>query len=286
MTGLRHLLGIAALLVILLPAGSNPMEPMSESEMDGVQARSGIAFAVSDAKIYRHSERLALEDTSSDQNRVEYGNITSYYSFQNVTPMSLRVFQNDHGLPLVGMEALPGGDRDALDMSVTLRAGSYTFCGQNMGKMAIEDYGMAEFALYMSPSEALEGVDRSGVAFQLETRASMEALRWNYQNGENNDGSFVLDDLRLARSFDAEGNPEGRFNLGHLDARDENGGSLNPAMFQVLQDDTGDAFVRMQLPMQGSLRVEDVQMGEHDYLGPIRIENMEVHHMQVDFIPN
>lgn len=279
-SGLLLLLG---LIFCLLPLEVMGLEPMDEAEMDRVQGQSGIAMTMSDLNIYNENDYLAYEDTSAAGNRIEFADTASFYAYQSLAPTYLQVYTNQQDLVLVGLEVL-AEDGQAMDMGTFFQAENYTFSNQHLGSMDIEDLSLQEFALYLTPAEALDNVQGSGMAMQMEARSSLQEFRWNYQSGDGNDQALVLGQATVAQSFDQEGQPQGRFQIGELDARDENSGEINPALFQVRQDENDQAFVRMNLPMQGSLRVEDVQMGDHD-LGPIRVEGMQIHHLQMDFVP-
>lgn len=277
------LLLVLALIYLLLPWGASAMEPLNEEEMDSVQGQSGIAMATSNATLYSEKRDWAYQDTSEDEEKMEYSDIVSFFQMHSLEPFTLQVFENEQEMILLALEALAEEQEAAWDMDLSFDATGYVFAGHDLGSMHLESMGLEEFALYTTPSEALEGVDRSGVALQLDARASLDEFRWAYQNGEDNEEALLLGGVHLAHSFD-NGDPQGLFSIGELDPYNENG-DMDPAMFQVRQDEEERVFVRMDLPMEGSLRVEDVEMGQEDNLGPIHLEGMDVHHFQMDFKP-
>ncbi len=269
-----------------LPLTSNALEPMDDAEMDGVHAQSGIVLGLSDAEIYTHKGYETYQDTTSSGTMIEFEDTSSFHRFNTPEGIFLRVFQNDSGLPLVALEALSDIYDDAWVQDMALYTGAITFDGENLGALEVKGMGPKEFALYMTPAGVIDNLPaNSGVTFQLEARASMDEFRWDYRGNGSEDGQFLLGGGEVAGSFDEQGNPDGRFIIGNLDPRDENAGALAPAMFRVMQDDDGRGFVRMNLPMEGSIRIDDIEMGEHDVYGPLHVDGMEIHHLQMDFAP-
>jgi hypothetical protein len=83
------------------------------------------------------------------------------------------------------------------------------------------------------------------------------------------------------------GKPGYRFTIGDLDPRDkQDPAGFEPAIasFGVAQDDEGRGFFRVHLPMQGSIRMEEVEFGGKNF-GPNIIDNMDVKFFQADLIP-
>lgn len=275
----------AFLLLALSLSGAFAMEPMSEKEMAGMSAGSGIALALSDVKIYRHDPYLAYQDTGDGDNRMELGDTSSFYTFQSFAPIYVRVYENQDELMIAALEALGEDGKDAMDKAVSVIADHYTFLSQELGGFRVDNHHTRELALYLAPADQFDGLNNAdGLAFQLETRAGLDTFRWAYQDGQDSSEAFVLGNVDAAESFDSDGNPLGRFCIGDLNPRDENSGGTNPASLQVLKNQDGNPFVRMNLPMAGSLRAEQVQMAGHD-LGPVRIDGLRVHHLKVDFRP-
>jgi hypothetical protein len=280
-----RLLVCLILLILLSPLSASAMEPLGEAEMGKVHGRSGIAIMATNATIYAERGKWGYEDTTNASNRIRFADSTSYSRFNSLEPLTLRILENGGGLTLVALEALAGDGESAWDMRLSHNSTDYDFAGQDLGSMHLEGMSSEEFALYATPSEALDGVDRNGIALQLETRTAVQELLWSYQTGDSNTDAFRLGGIHLAGSFE-NGEPQGLFSVGELDPYDESGVALDPAVIQVRQDDQGQAFVRMSLPMEGSMRVKDVEVGIHDNLGPIRVDGMDVHHLQLDFKPS
>jgi len=287
MTAFRFVLAIWACLVFLPWPAAAAMEPAKDGEMDKVQARSGIAVSSEDVQVYMEKGYIAYEDTSGRENRFELSDIL--YSdgdggplrFSAPAPVTVQVAEDAAGRPVIAWHA-PDWEQDFY-----ADAESFTFAGQDLGSMHFHGIAPKESALYISPPD--EGGTGGGVAFQLETRFEMEALRWAY----NKDGeAFDLSGTHLAGSFDAEGDdpadpdtwdPDGRFIVGDMGMADDS--NDDPARFLTVTDEADRGYVQVQMPsVSGSIRIEEVTMGDAD-LGPVILDDIEIHELNVDFVP-
>lgn len=265
-----------------LPTGIAAMTPADDADLDGVRAQSGLAIAAADVEIYSEKSYWAYADTTPDGSRIAFEDAAAFYRVAFSEPVFLRVFQNRKDLPIVGVEALANYREKALDIDMAASIDTFTFKDADFGSLYLSGVGPETAAFYATPLGAHDGYPgNSGIGFQAETRSVLDEFEWTYNQEEER---FFLGGLQLAGSFDADNIPQGRFSIGDIDARDEHDGALAPASFQVLEDAEGRGFVRMNLPMEGSIRVDDVEMGGHS-LGPIMIEDMSVHHLEVDFVP-
>jgi len=302
---------IGFLVFSLLALSAMALEPMGEAEMDSVQAQSGIAIGLDNIQVYRHSG-WAYEATSGDPNKkIEFFDSASYLILNTRNPITFRVMQNPQG---VAMMELTGQPSIWMDQNIN----AFSFAGADMGSLHTslrppteERMGfMEEFLLYVAPHGVFFVDEGDGIAFQLELRSDLEELLWDYNKDE--DDAFWLRGVQMAGTFDEDGsNPEGRFMIGNLNAY-ENDSDIGPATFQVVPDTEapeGYAMLRFNLPMEGSFRIDEIGMyteadqgpqaapdwesglqaedNEIEYspddFGPMIIDNMEVHHLQIDF---
>lgn len=130
-----------------------------------------------------------------------------------------------------------------------------------------------------------------GFDFDYSTRISAQAFRYTYNNtGE----TLKLSGIHLVNAADAlgkDGSPDDPavpanwaftgadnvFRIGDI-------GSGNPAKIDIVTDATGVTSLFLQLPMQGSLRVEKVDFGGKDF-GPIAIDGINVHRLSIELRP-
>ena len=291
---------IGFLVCSLLALSAMALEPMGEAEMDSVQAQSGIAIGLDNIQVYRQSG-WAYEATSGGDNadankKIEFFDSASYLILNTRNPITFRVIQNPDGH---AMMELTGQSSIWMEQNIN----AFSFAGEDMGSLHMslrpptEDRMgfMEEFLLYVAPHGVFFVDEGDGIAFQLELRSDLEELLWDYNKDE--DDAFWLRGVQLADTFDEEGNPgDGRFMIGNLDAYD-NGSAIDPATFQVVPDTEapegeGYAMLRLNLPMEGSARIDEIGIYTdpdddgtfaQDDFGPMVIDNMKVHHLQIDF---
>ena len=270
---------------LLAAASAAAMEPMNEAEMEEVQAQSGIAFAAGNVRIYRQKEHFGYEDTSGNGGSIELAGITytdgngGPMRFHSPQPITFSIFDSHGGRPVAGISA-PEWEQD-----VAMDVADLYFCGENLGSLHVHGLEPTAFAVYAAPLDS-----GTGIGFQFETRADLEDLRWAYND---NGDALSFQGMQLAWYFGDDGDdpadpstwqPEGRFIAGDLDMDGETG-EFRPAEFRVAGDDEGRALVRLDVNhLAGSLRMADVEMGDHN-LGPVIVGGMDVHKLRVDFVP-
>lgn len=306
-----------ACLICFWPAASVlALEPMDEAAMDSVQAQSGIAIGIDNVQVYNYSG-WGYEATSGDGNkRIEFGNTASYLILNSRNPLTFRVMQNPDG---VAMMELTGQPSVWLEMNTN----DFSFVDQDMGSLHLSlrppEVGrmgfMEEFLLYVAPLGTQDDFTGDGLAFQLEARSGIEEFRWDYSDTEED---FWFSSAYMAGTFadntellaPANWDPQGHFRIGNLNAYESR--DMGPATFQIVpdEDDTlneGYARIRLNMPMEGSARVHEIGMNTiddqgpqpppgwpdqpapnpiefaADDFGPMIIDGMEIHHLQVDF---
>lgn len=177
---------------------------------------------------------------------------------------------------------------------------------QDMGSLHLTGLDLKEFAFYGAPVAALRDVygdtlyaEGTGIAFQLETRAHIEEFRWDYN--DDSDDYLSVAGTHFVGAFDPFGidgtgdvyedpstwRSEERFQIGNLNPRNREDPGFQPAVatFGVANDPVVDrAYLQMHLPMEGSIRMDEVTFSDKNF-GPNIIDNMQVHRLQVDFIP-
>jgi hypothetical protein len=293
-----------------VPANAT-LEPMDEVEMAGVSAQAGIAVAMDDVLTYTKTDYIAYQDTTGFNNRIALENTSALVEISTRWPLIFRVFETQDGLPIVALEAFSADDGPAWQQNMIIDTESLIFQVEgapepfyDLGGLRLKaqlpvdawDVGfMEEFAVYATPLENIAGyAGQGGIGFQLEARTGFDEFIWNYSEAG---GEFRIGGFKMVDFFDnpltddhtdpATWAPEGRFVIGSLDVRDQ-GDTIRPATFQVVED-AGGGVLRMNLPMQGSIRIEEVGMTDLSNnkmgFGPIIIDGLDVHRLQVDFLP-
>jgi hypothetical protein len=194
-------------------------------------------------------------------------------------PLTFDVFTvNDPTSPIYGKSMLALNAPDWLQ-ELAVSADHVIFCDQDLGSMDLGVIHKPSFALYLSDHQA------SGIDFEYDAALDMDAFRYTYNTTPE---SLNLSGIHLSGS--ATGAPEdpaswtftGNFQVGDMF-------NANPATFDVgsfTDPDTGNqlAAVALNLPMQGTIRVEDVHFGTSDF-GPCAIDGLKVHRLQVLIVP-
>ncbi len=155
---------------------------------------------------------------------------------------------------------------------------SLSFCGQDLGSLNLGVIHNPNFYVLL-------GAHDSGVDFEFGQNLTIDSLRYAYNNGDSN-ANLTLSGIHFFGT-DETGSPEdpgtwqmhGNFTIGAMVQG-------NPATFDVgtVQVDAGLAGVSMNLPLNGSFRVESLQWGGTDF-GPVAIDGIDVHRLNVRFIP-
>lgn len=300
------------LVALMVPMSVAALEPMSESGMDSVHAQSGIALGLDNVGIYNARSGFSYEDTTVEGNTVVFETLKSLTHLETEHPFLIRILESQDGIPLVAFELLSPVEGDpALMASLYVDMEGVEFAGNSVGNLyftgdppTAELMGfMEEFALYLAPFNTLDALDNfdpavyigdGGIGLQLDLRTGIKDFLWDYSLDETVDDEFYLRGIQMAGNFDdVTGDPVGRFRIGNLDTYDKVS-NLGPATFQVLSDAEG-GYVRFNLPMEGSARIDEIGMytldeGTGNYVapdgdgfGPMIIDDMQVHHFQLDF---
>lgn len=277
---MRKVLSLSAIIGLLLlgPAGSAAMEPITHSEMDEVTGESGIQLAVSDVKVYFNSPSgLRIQDSTLG-NEVGVSGMRGLVSVNSKEPVTLDVFTSPDNRPMLGLQVA------RWEQQVSMEADSVALEGKSLGALRL-DYPVgsdepSSMALYTTPLD-------SGIGLQLELQTHLEKLQL-YSLLLN----VAVSDLRLAGSVTDTstgdikfGGPTGMFRVGDLNPTGV--GIYNPMEIHVAEDPAGAGFLRIDAPMQGSIRIDDItaNIGENLELlhfGPLYLEGINAPKLQID----
>ena len=278
------LLLIISSLPAALPAQASEPKSLTDAQLAGVTGQSGITI-YTDGTARITASVLKISDTDSSpvkwlelKNVVVDDGIGGYFSF--ATPLDyLSTTVVDEPVTLdVGAHATTGQTLVALRDSTHVSprwysVGEVVFCDQSLGSLNLDALSLGPTVYRMGAH--IDGT--SGVDFDYTLSAYAKAFRYTYNASSE---ALRLSGIRLAGS--ASGAAEdpstwsfsGVFRIGDID-----GG--NPAKIDVGTDtSTGETSLVLSLPMQGSLRVENVTFGDKNF-GPIAIDGITVHRMSV-----
>ena len=282
---------LAAVLLLLLaaiisagPATAAEPANLSDAELAGVTAQAGISINV-ETKSRLDINEFNISDTPDvgvDRQWIKFKHITvddgqgGYFTTATsiTDPITVDIGTNDAGRTLVSVydpsHVLPRWygieDIEFVDLSI--------------GSLNID-------ALSMGPSLYRAGAHADGTGggfdFDYSTRITAQAIRFTYNNVPE---ALTLSGIHLAGSATgAENDPAtwsftGNFKIGDMDAG-------TPAKLDVVtntDDAPGVTSLVLNLPIQGSLRVENVNFGGNDF-GPIAIDGINAHRLSLSFHP-
>lgn len=289
------MLSVVIALLIPLP-GRADLTPLSDTELARVSGQAGVSVAVSDFLVYAHWDHLEVQ--GSDQGAISFENLT--LSDGAGRPWSLEVGTSDANgdgridpatldVGVFGDPASPAYGQAYIALNVpdmvqdlALQVDDLVWCGQPLGPLDLGPIQLNDFALRLSGHG-------DGLDFDLGLRLDVDQLTYTYNtNGQmlSAQGIHLAGDF-LANPADDPADPatwqaSGAFFVGDM-------ASGQPATLDVGQvtfADSGQALaaVGFSLPMQGSLRVENVHFGSRDF-GPAVIDGLRVHVLNLYLVP-
>ena len=288
---------LAAALMLLAPiAARADLEPLSDTALSRVSGRAGISVAVSDLLVYSHWEHIEIQ--GSDQGNISFEGVT--LSDGDGRPWSLEVGTTDAdgdgridpatldvgvftdpASPAYGQAYLALNAPDMVQ-HLALHVDDLVWCGQSLGPLDLGPIQLYDVALRLAGHG-------DGLDFDLGLRLDVDQLAYTYNTGGQ---MLAAQGIHLAGDFTA--NPaddpadpatwqaSGAFFVGDM-------ASGQPATLDVGQvafADSGQtlAAAAFSLPMQGSLRVENVHFGSQDF-GPAVIDGLRVHVLNLYLVP-
>jgi len=265
------------------------METLSDTEMDGVTAQSGVSVLISGYQFDWAAGYLTFFD--SDYDPVVDPN-DGTISFTGMRMINGVVETNkaitwdaytidDAGHPMDGRTFTSWQSPDLYQL-LNLTVDDVAICGHSTGELAIDNFTTPQRYFTM-------GAHGSGMDFQHAFQMHTDRLAFTYNTSGISD-TFELYGIHLVVGFDDMADfdindsttwdiptdtslwtSSGVFSIGDID-----GG--NPATLDIGTAAGGQTVIRLELPMSGSLRVENLQFGGNDF-GPLAIDGLQVHRL-------
>ena len=265
-------------IILVLTTSAFSLESLSRDQMKQAVGRAGIDIAITNAVTETYFEHITFSSPDIEP-------ITHYMRFNGlhmVTTLNtggtdvggdgmLNHFSLDVGLYAPTNQVMLFAKSPDLSIVNDITVDSIDFCEKNIGGLTVDDFKLSSFHLIAGPH------DECGVDFELGMRTRVESLVWQY--GENqaigDDLALKLTGICFAESFDENNNyaAEGEFQVGDL-------AHGKPATFDVGSDGTR-AFVAVNLPLQGSVRIDNITMGGTDF-GAFTLDGIEAEKLYIE----
>ncbi len=272
----------------MLPVTAGAMTPIDDHGLSNVTGQAGVTINL-DVMMNMTLDSFKFSDTDSDPvNWIEFNNIS-------ITSRWLTLPGNPIYFDIATGDNIDNTERTIVNLYLsqftvpeTWDIGNVVFVNQDIGNLQLENMMMAEPAILRF--SAHPGTGTSGVDFEYLSSWMASDIYYNYNTSG---GNLHLSGIQFAQSAssptDDPSNPAtwqftGSFRIGDLlggnIAIDSTNSSVpNPATFDV-GTSGGYTSVFLNLPMKGTIRVADVQLGGQDF-GPIAIDGIVAHHLYV-----
>ncbi len=270
------------------------MSEISELELSQISAQSGISYVIGNSQLRITYDSYAISDTdSTPHNWMEFNNITIDDGAGGYFSMDTPNYGDNYG---GNLNIINWGDFNTIDVATDTRGrtfismnfsteveprtytvGDFVFCDVDLGSIKLNDVtrGASDNLIFYPRTGEDVGID-----MQYVTELDIDSLQYFY----NTDLDFLsLGGIHAAEA--ASGSPNdpstwtfsGKFKLGDL--ANENPVTMDVATWSDGVSTTGTS-VFMNVPMSGTMRVEEVQFDGADF-GPVAIDGMTVHYLGI-----
>ena len=275
---------LALSLFLSLGVSHGQMSQLSDKQLSGITGQAGVSINMDGSATVSY-DLIKFSDTETTPNWIQFQNVTvdngagggfSFATYWNSDTEELDPNTLDVATTSSGQTLVVAKDTSHINPR-WYGVGSFIFCDQPLGSLYLD-------ALSVGPSLQRYGAHAdgtSGIDFDFTTRAYAQAFRYIYNTTPENltfsgihlvgaaTGAFDNPADPTTWEFTGSGNV---FRIGDID-------NANPAKIDVSTDTTtGGTSLVLNVPMQGSLRVENVVFGGNSF-GPIAIDGINVHRM-------
>jgi hypothetical protein len=264
------------------------LESLSTDQMKQTVARSGVDISTSNAVTENYFDKIKFYNTDDEDHYLSF-NGTHIISSINTggTDMNNDGSFNHLSLDLgsYNNNAMLFADCPDLNFSVDIIVDDIELNNTHMGDMLVDNLTLSSLHLNIGPHVS------TGVDFELGLRMKTDAVTYNY----NSTGSLTFSGIYFANSF--SGAPEDpsswTVNPPNLTTTDQfRVGDLansKPATIDFILDPTTDTtsprfesgFIALNLPMNGSIRVENINFGGNDF-GSLAIDGLKVEKLYIE----
>lgn len=266
------------------------LESLSPDQMKKTVARSGVDVSINNLVAENYLEYVDFRNYKDDPPHITFNGMHFYFTANiggsdingdgSIDPLRLNMGSYNNNAMLFA---------NALDLEfkTDIDVDDIDFCGTHIGSMFVNDLTLSSFHLNIGPHVS------TGVDFELGLRLYSESLTYNY-NTTGTPGSLTVSDVHVANAF--TGNPDDpstwavdktpwggdltetdQFRVGDL-------ANNKPATVDFFTDSSTpgrEGYIALNLPMKGSMRVENITFGGSNF-GSLIIEKMNVEKLYIE----
>ena len=279
--------GLVFLCIILLTTSpvASAMTSLGDGELANVSGGMGVSIdltgtaqiTVGSAVLWESTPDIYLHDTGLGfdvpfKGSIELKNIVwddgsgGAFSFSTPAgdPVTFDIGTNANGHTYVNIH-------DSTNVSPRTFASDLIFCDQPLGSLKVSDIVRTE-------NNVMIGA-HGGIDFEYKEKIAIGSAQFTTPAN-----ALTVTGIHLSAtaSGSLEGAPSSWTYSGPFKIGDIAGG--NPAQIDIGTDASGVTSMRYELPMAGSIRVENVTFGGSDF-GPLALDGLTVHHLAIQFHP-
>lgn len=273
------------------------LESLTPNEMKKVVAQAGVDIAIGNMVREDQFDNFRISNPNDSAQSISFNNIGIISKLDtgskdmnddgSINHLSLDVGLYDNKVMFFA-------DSPDLNLSSDITVDDIVFCNTSIGSLFIDNFGISSFHFYAG-AHAVSGID-----FELGMRLKVDKFQYNY----NSSSSLTLSGITFTRSFSSSSGTledpstwvvePGEFTIGNIlsgspasvdfsgdktvswNFTDSGGNS-----YSVANPRYNTGYIALNLPMEGSIRVENLNMGGNN-LGSIAIDGIKVEKLYIE----
>lgn len=295
-----YLLCFCSLLLSALSSPAHALESLSTLQMKEATAQAGISIALENITIESYDSAYKFTNPDAPLQFLSFEQGHSILTLSNcrsdvdgdgiIGYMTIDLFTVNDPVSLALGQSFVYVQSNDMELDYDLTIDTVNFCGNDIGSLALNSFAMPTFHLYFGAHET--GIDAEfGAQFSID----------QFSYGTDTTDTLTLSGITFADSFIGapSSDPDtweatGEFTFGDIhsgkpitmdiaaDSTDvwqftDKGG----ADYTVSNPRSGSGFIAINLPMQGSIRIDNMNFGGND-LGSFALDNIQAHKLYIE----
>lgn len=284
-------LSILLILTILQRQPVHSLESLTEDQLKKTVAQSGVDISISDLAAENYLEYVDFRNFKDDPPHITFNGVHFNFTADiggsdlngdgTIDPLRLNLGSYNNMAMLFAT---------ALDLEFTtdINVNDIDFCGTNIGSMFVNDFTLSSFHLNMGPHVS------TGVDFELGMQLKTGSLIYKYNNSTVTPNTLSISGVHVANAFSVDPDDPLKWVVdktpwgGDLTETDQfRVGDLannRPATIDFFTDSSTpgrEAYIALNLPMKGSVRVENITLGTNNF-GSVFIDKLNVEKLYIE----